>query len=855
MKLRCKVFLIVISGVIVVTFAVSMACKSIFMKRFLSLEEKRVSLDTQRANNVVTKYLSSLNDKALLWSSWDDSYKFVQGDNPNYVKINITYGTIDDLFDFVIYCNHKNEIVLNLEADHQSKSLKKIPQDKLQRILQNKVLLQHRSTDSSVTGFIDLDTPTMVVSRPITKNDQQGPIAGTLIWGYSFTPQRCKELIKQSLHLQVTVQASKCSSTRRIIDNNTLLSCLEYTDLNNKHLLSLSITHRRDIYLQGLEAFQLFTLVLLLMGFVVTLLFLFFLERSILARFEKAAQQIKSIAENKKYQPLRIEGDDEFAALTSSINKMLESLQEKQNAVEDALSVATQEIGKRQMTEIRLQKAKQYAEEINASKDIFLANVSHEIRTPMNGIIGLVGLLELENLTTQQKQWIKTIRESSNILLHIVNDILDFSKMESGKLELEKEDFDLRECLEDIVNLFSAKVNENNLDLICDIDCCTPQYVVGDMQRIRQILINLVSNAIKFTSNGYIAIRVTHRMERDNIILDVIVEDSGIGIPQDRVESVFKAFCQVNNSTSRIYGGTGLGLNICKKLVELMNGAIFCESRLNRGTKFSFAIEVQKSAKTNQLPYLEKNIDYLVDKRLGISTQNLKVLSFLKKHCQLWGVKASHLEENAIHDYDVILYDNKILHHDLPNTPTILATTKSHENTLCDAVLHKPIKTSSLFDALTKIFRCVEQKQVFASKTYGKFAIEYPLDIMLVEDDSINQKVAEFLFKELGYNIDIVGNGLEAVNTLQQKSYDIVFMDMQMPVMGGLEATKIITSTQTQTPIIIAMTANAMKKDREECLKAGMNDYISKPITITKLQSTLKKWGKTLLKKKISVAK
>ena len=850
MNLRCKVFLIVISGVIVVTFAVSMACKSIFMKRFLSLEEKRVFLDTQRADHVVKKYLSNLNDKALLWSSWDDTYRFVQGDNPEYVKINLTYDTVDELFDFVIYCNRNDEVVLDLQTNHHSKLLNKIPKDKLQSVLRNRKLLKHKSTRSSVSGFIDLDVPTMVISQPITKNDQQEPIGGTLIWGYSFTPERCRELIGQSLHLQVGMKNSRCTSTRRVVNDSTLLSCLEYTDLNKKYLFSLSITHRRDIYLQGLEAFQLFTLILLLMGFVVTLLFLFFLERSILARFEKATQQIKSIAENKKYQPIHIKGDDEFAALTSSINKMLESLQEKQNAVEDALSVATQEIGKRQMTEVRLQKAKQYAEEINASKDIFLANVSHEIRTPMNGIIGLVDLLEQENLTTQQKQWIKTIRESSNILLHIMNDILDFSKMESGKLELEKEHFDLRECLEDVVNLFSAKANEKNLDLICDVDCDTPQYVVGDTQRIRQILINLVSNAIKFTSKGYVAIRVTHRMEYDRIILDIIVEDSGIGIPQDRIECIFEAFCQVNNSTSRIYGGTGLGLSICKKLVELMNGTIFCESRLDRGTKFSLAIEVQKSSKINQLPYLEKDIDYLVGKHLGIVTHNLKVLSFLRKHCELWGIKVSLLEENAINDYDVVLYDDEIIHCDVSNTPAILATTKSQSNAFFDVVLHKPIKVSSVFDALMKIFRSEEEKQVSTTKTFEKFAVEYPLDIMLVEDDSINQKVAGFLFDELGYDIDIARDGLEAVNILKQKSYDIVFMDMQMPVMGGVEATKVITSTQTQIPIIIAMTANAMEKDREECLRAGMNDYISKPITMTKLQSVLNKWAKTLLKQK-----
>ena len=190
MNLRYKVFLIVISGVIVVTYSVSMACKSIFMKRFLSLEEKHVYLDTQRANNVVVNYLNNLNEKALLWSSWDDTYQFIQGDNPDYVKINLTYETVQNLFDFVVYCDRDNKVVLDLQTSHCSKSLEKISKDKLQRILQYEQLLKHKNTKSSTSGFIDLDTPTMIISRPITKNDQQEPIVGTLIWGYYFTPER-----------------------------------------------------------------------------------------------------------------------------------------------------------------------------------------------------------------------------------------------------------------------------------------------------------------------------------------------------------------------------------------------------------------------------------------------------------------------------------------------------------------------------------------------------------------------------------------------------------------------------------------------------------------------------------------
>ncbi|WP_372367461.1 response regulator [Candidatus Uabimicrobium sp. HlEnr_7] len=848
MNLRCKVFLIVISGATIATFSINIMCKNIFMKRFLSLENKRILLDEQRATNVIDKRLKNLSSNVLSWSSSDDISLFVKGKAPNYCKKNLTYDAVHTLFDIAIYCDINHQVVHSVKTNHQTKSLDFVSQDNIQHILQNKKLLQH----NHVKGFLNLNTPVMIVSRPITKKN--GPIIGTLIWCYYLTSSRCKQLLEKPLQLQVVMNTdcSGCSKKRCLnLNVNTAYSCKAYSDINNNKIFSLEITHNRDIYLQGLESFKLFTLFLILMGLILTLLILFFLETSILSRLEKATKHIKMITENKKYRQLKTEGQDEFTTLTTSINKMLESLQEEQKAAEESLNIATQEIAKRQMTELRLQKAIQYAEEINASKDIFLASISHEIRTPMSGIIGLVGLLEEENLNAQQKNWIKTIRESSKILLSIMNDILDFTKIESGRLELEKQHFCVRECLESVINLFSAKANEKNIDLICDIDFCTPQYVIGDTKRVRQIFINLINNAIKFTNSGEVITSVSHRQEKENLFLEVQVKDTGIGIPQKKLQSIFEPFLQADNSTSRIYGGTGLGLSICKKLVEIMDGNIHCQSILNNGTIFSFSIKVQKSNKVNNIEYLDPSIDYMFGKNVLIDIKSPIMLELLQKYCCWWGLKVS-IEHNIEENYDLIISDRTLFVNQ--TTPALLINTNKKAylppNTV---VLNKPINISSFFNATKNILCDIKyKKKCVVDKSNFMLYLEYPLDIILVEDNSINQKVAGFLLEELGYNIDIVSDGLEAVNAIKQKKYDLVFMDMQMPIMDGLEATKIIISTQIEAPVIIAMTANAMEKDREECFNAGMNDYISKPITMIKLQNIIKKWGKVLLEQKIN---
>jgi len=849
----------------------------LILKAFTKLEIVRGIQQTDKVSQCLKQELMNLDTFTLDWSSWNDAWRFAQGNNPAFVKEQMTDETFtNSRINFIGVFDKNNKILTyklfdtNLKKDDAMSS-------ELESAVERKFLYTAEADTSKKEGLIQLEeNPMMIVSRPILHSDNTGPVMGYLVVGrylnvdhlgmmptlnsLNITGLRLDQTIRDTEDRKIIPLVTQGKPVVIFNKDKQKVSYGVINDINNKSILAYKIISKPDILNLGKSTVGSFMLIFFFFTFLIIYISAIILDNKILSRLVNLKNDVIHIREEGDFSKrVAEEGNDEISNLEEQINSMLSSLQESHNLLEATL---------------------QEAQSATKAKSEFLANMSHEIRTPLNGIIGAINLIDQKELNQEQQNLLEIIHFSSNSLLNLINDILDYSKLEVGKMEFDNVAFNLRDLVESIIDSFAIKAYQKNIELLSHMSPDTYEDCTGDPYRLHQVLNNLISNAIKFTDKGEVNILVEMIDKQDHMgMFKFQVSDTGIGIAEDKIGDIFESFKQADGSITRRFGGTGLGLPIAKQIIELMGGKVTVTSKVGSGTTFDFEIplwlkSVEPLAHRIESEEINNSRILIVDDNMTnrhILSEILKSYEF--KYAAVGsGRKAIQKIKEADEEkqpFDVILMDvqmpemdgfvtiSKIKDLQLSKQPKIaILTSVARKEDIQKAkelgihkYLQKPVKMRKMIILLRELILGEHQPSTIFGPDEGNKAENgemNPLTIMIAEDNIINLKIAVRMLEKMGHRVLSVNNGEQAVDMYTKYDIDLILMDVQMPVMDGFEATRLIRNIEKKTgkfTPILALTAHALNGHKEVCIENGLNDFIAKPITFQALYEVIQHYG------------
>ena len=853
-----------------------LALRLTVLPAFAEFERSASEQALERVTRTLESDLRALEIMNLEYSAWNDTYNYAQGLFPEYEEENLDpdYWHAVDINMMLIF-DATGKHLFGGVGDPVDGQRLAFSDEFVATLRPGHPLVTHESVSSNKTGLLKTDAGIMqVASYPILTGLREGPIAGALIVGQFLADERVAAIGERAtveFHIHTmgddTLPAHVAAATRNMENtgaDSTIVASAEdvhgykfLPDVLGEPAVLLEVRQPRTITQIGIKTIRTAMTFLVVASAGFLLAALFFLQQLVVAPVRMLTEKILNIQTTGELEiDVEAHRSDEVGVLAGKFAELTAGLSKAR---------------------YELEKARDEALSMSDAKSEFLARMSHEIRTPMNGVLGMTELLRNTKLTDKQERFADTIYQSAESLLHIINDILDISKIEAGKLELDVAPFNLRNVVEECLELLADSAHRKNLELVGAIPADTHTAVEGDALRLRQILVNLLSNAVKFTEQGEIIVRVeTIEKSEHQIEFRFEVEDSGIGIAPDSLERIFEPFTQADGTTTRRFGGTGLGLSICSQLIDLMGGEIGADSHPGRGSRFWFTLVLVRDAEPSGL----QSPATLSGKRVLIVDDNATNRETLQEQLESWqmrvmsassGPEALGILSGSVRDdepFDTILLDMNMpemdgveLAREIRHTkgfaaaPLIMLssvavsdTGNKHEDSGVDAWLTKPIRQARLSDALLSHLdrrrspdRRSDQQPLSAEAIND--AENRSLRILLVEDNDVNQMVAESMLKMLGHETVVESNGRDALSTFKKQDFDVVLMDCQMPGIDGYEATQTIRCWELEQhrdpTAIVALTANALAGDRERCLVAGMNDYLSKPFTCEQLAEVI----------------